>query len=132
MSYLGSAKNKADKAKWQREWRKRNRAATRDAWHAWEKKNGYDHPEAARRHHLRLEYGITPEDYDRMFEEQRGVCAICGLPPTEKVFVVDHDHLTGKVRGLLHRTCNSAIGIFNDDPALLRKAADYLEDLDAI
>jgi hypothetical protein len=84
---------------------------------------------------LRSKYGITLEQYNIMLENQGGVCAICGDPPTiihagEKVspLSVDHCHKTGKVRGLLCHPCNMALGLFKDNKDRLRAAAAYLED----
>lgn len=54
-------------------------------------------------------YGITIEDYDRMLEEQGGLCAICRNPPITYRLAVDHDHDTGAVRGLLCPPCNRAL-----------------------
>jgi Recombination endonuclease VII len=72
-------------------------------------------------------YGITPEEYDQLAEEQAGGCAICGEPcKTRRVLSVDHDHTTGAVRGLLCDSHNKAIGLFCDDPTLLMAAAAYL------
>jgi hypothetical protein len=80
----------------------------------------------AERYHLRRQG--WEDAFDRLNEEQGGVCAICEQPcRTGKRLAVDHDHQTGHVRGLLCRTCNSGIGLLNDDPDLLRKAADYIE-----
>jgi hypothetical protein len=77
---------------------------------------------------LKTRYGITAEDYDRMMDEQGGACAICKAECRIGLrLAVDHDHDTGKVRGLLCTHCNQAIGKLHDDPALIRKAADYLE-----
>jgi hypothetical protein len=78
-------------------------------------------------------YGLTDEDYWRMYEEQGEVCAICGKPdpavhPTqERPLHIDHDHTTGAVRALLCRGCNMGIGAMGDDPARVRAAAEYLE-----
>jgi hypothetical protein len=78
-------------------------------------------------------YGLTPSDYQRMYQSQRGLCAICKQPETMtyrgqvKQLSVDHNHATGEVRGLLCAACNFAIGKFNDNPTLLRAAANYLE-----
>jgi len=55
-------------------------------------------------------YGITIQDYDRMLEEQRGVCAICKKPEKNRKLAVDHDHETGRVRGLLCTNCNNTLG----------------------
>jgi hypothetical protein len=79
---------------------------------------------------LRLLYGLSVEDYSRMLASQGGVCKLCGSPPgtgRQKRLHVDHDHKTGKVRGLLCDHCNHALGKMKDDPVLLRKAAAYLE-----
>lgn len=85
--------------------------------------------EKMRAHHLNRKYKMTPEEYDRMYEAQGGKCGICekqGVPqgmPGEKL-VVDHDHETGLVRGLLCYQCNYALvgGV-----AWLRKAIAYVE-----
>jgi hypothetical protein len=62
--------------------------------------------------YLRLKYGITVGDYDTLLLAQEGVCAVCGLPPKKRPLVVDHDHMTGEVRGLLHSLCNRSLGMF--------------------
>jgi hypothetical protein len=80
--------------------------------------------------YLKRTYGITIEEYEKMHRAQSGRCAICHARHAAQRFyrlVVDHDHTTGEVRGLLCTTCNSALGLLKDDPAIIRKAADYLE-----
>jgi hypothetical protein len=73
-------------------------------------------------------YGISFDDYQRMLIEQNGVCKICRKPEKKgKSLSVDHNHKTGKVRGLLCSRHNTGLGCFEDDAALLRSAADYLE-----
>lgn len=90
---------------------------------------------ADREGHLKRKYGITLEDYERMLEEQGGVCFICKKPrPEDRTLHVDHDHATGEIRGLLCFRCNNALGDFDDDHELLQNAADYLDrdpELDA-
>lgn len=71
-------------------------------------------------------YGITTDDYARMFEGQDGACAICKRPPTDKRLAIDHCHTTGKVRGLLCGPCNVSLGQFGDNPRTLLEAAKYL------
>lgn len=71
-------------------------------------------------------YGMEPGTYDRMLVEQGCRCAICGGPGGKKGLVIDHDHETGKVRGLLCSTCNTGIGHLCDDADLLLAAAAYL------
>lgn len=63
-----------------------------------------------------------------MHAEQAGLCAIChGETNGQGDLHVDHDHVTGKVRGLLCSRCNTGIGMMGDNTALLRKAIEYLE-----
>jgi len=84
---------------------------------------------------LKKNYGVTVEQYERMSEQQNGVCAICSKPETRvahggfgvRPLSVDHCHDSLKVRGLLCSHCNTALGLMNDDAELLRKAAAYLE-----
>jgi hypothetical protein len=72
-------------------------------------------------------YGITLDDYQRMHARQQGECAICERHETSVgPLVVDHDHDSGKVRGLLCHSCNRGLGQFKDDPELLRAASAYL------
>lgn len=79
---------------------------------------------------LRANFGITPEDYDRMWESQGGVCAICCLEGSGRLagrlMAVDHDHTTGKVRGLLCQRCNHAVGLLHDDAERAMSLAAYL------
>jgi len=82
-----------------------------------------------RKYQLNRMYGITEEQYKQMLASQNGCCAICGTnKPTGKwkVFAVDHNHETGKVRELLCNECNRGIGLLKDDPERLLKAAKYL------
>jgi len=73
-------------------------------------------------------YGITLEDYDAMLEKQGGCCAICKSETSKRndYFMVDHDHETGAVRGLLCSPCNSAIGLLGDNISTLQNAINYL------
>jgi hypothetical protein len=74
-----------------------------------------------------VKYRLTIEQFDAILERQGGVCAICGSAnPGPKNWHVDHNHKTGKVRGLLCHHCNCGIGHFKDAPRLLAKAAEYI------
>ena len=85
-----------------------------------------------KRKYLKKTYNITLEQYGEMWHSQGGVCAICGKTETTKnqhgmrQLSVDHDHETGKVRGLLCSNCNSMLGFVYDNPATLVEAARYL------
>lgn len=70
------------------------------------------------------EYGLTEQALVELIELQNGVCAICQYRPAEHV---DHDHVTGEVRGVLCFPCNAALGHFKDRIDLLMRAASYLE-----
>ena len=87
---------------------------------------------------LERNYGITDEEYNKMFEEQHGLCAVCGKPETRfehksgKVqrLSVDHNHVTSKIRGLLCDRCNKVIGMLEIDTVggkLLLSIIQYLE-----
>lgn len=78
---------------------------------------------------LRLEYGMTWDEYELLLACQDYRCAICKGKPRKWMLAVDHDHKTGEIRGLLCSRCNhKLLGSANDDPARLRAAADYLEE----
>lgn len=82
---------------------------------------------------LRRLYNITLKDFNTMMENQNHRCEICDAHQKDcnKVFNVDHCHITGKVRGLLCSTCNLAIGRMNDDKELFIKAVEYLTDFES-
>lgn len=74
---------------------------------------------------LERKYGLSKHDHHSMWVAQRGCCAICGV--RHERLVVDHDHRSGVVRGLLCVGCNFAVGELRDDPALCDAAARYLQ-----
>jgi hypothetical protein len=82
-----------------------------------------------RKNYLKAQFGITPEDYDRMYAGQGGVCAICGSTSPGRnspYFHVDHCHVTSVVRGLLCNGCNLGLGHFKDNKGRLSAAIAYL------
>lgn len=80
--------------------------------------------------YLKRTYGMTLEQYNRLLHEQLSRCAICGSDNPKSFknvsFHVDHDHITGKVRGLLCSNCNMALGLLKDDISILSKTIIYL------
>ena len=83
-------------------------------------------PEKIRDAHLQSHYGISLEEFNKRFEEQGSCCGICKTTvPGKRDWATDHNHQTGAVRGILCSRCNLGGGHFNDDPVLLRKAADW-------
>lgn len=114
----------SDKNEYQRQWRALNL----------DKVKQYDSKrdkEKRREKAWERRYGITREDYENLLKRQGHCCAICKTNGVQRkghtYFHVDHDHSTGKVRGLLCDLCNRGLGYFKDDPYLMRKAAKYLE-----
>ena len=88
----------------------------------------------ALRHRLKR-YELDEQGYYALYEKQGGLCAIC-LQPERQLYKgkpvelsIDHDHKTGKVRGLLCSACNSVIGFVEDDPSRLQAAVEYLKNL---
>lgn len=78
--------------------------------------------------HLQRRYGIGEEEYQRLLGEQMGACAICRESIVGgRALNVDHDHETGRIRGLLCPACNRGIGYLRDNPELLFRAKLYLE-----
>lgn len=71
--------------------------------------------------------GITVEEYEAVKTEQNNLCFLCGDPPKRSRLSLDHNHDTGKFRALLCTNCNTGLGMFRDNPELLRKAAEYVE-----
>lgn len=97
---------------------------------SWRKRNRESHEAYMHAYKLR-QYGLTPEQYDDLLQAQSGLCAICHrLPSAKRRLAVDHDHATGKVRGLLCYRCNTALGAFADDARTLHRAAEYLRKAD--
>jgi hypothetical protein len=88
-----------------------------------------EQPETIKNEKLRLSFGITIHDYNRMMEDQGFCCAICGInnEKTKRSLAVDHCHITGRIRGLLCGKCNSAIGLLGESANNLRNAISYLE-----
>jgi hypothetical protein len=76
---------------------------------------------------LRKNYGISLDEYEALVKSQNGVCAIClRFPNANGVLHVDHDHETGRVRGLLCMSCNVAIGYLCDDLEIVSRLVKYL------
>ncbi len=89
------------------------------------------HPERKRKQrdtYYRRTYGISADEADEILTAQNGRCAICKQPAPERLgsMHLDHDHVTGQIRGFLCVSCNQGLGQFREDPSLLLRAVVYL------
>lgn len=110
-------------AKDNREWYLKNREAILQRQR--EKRHSVN-PDIKRDYRFRRIYKITLQNYYDMEMSQNGCCAICEEAPARDLLCVDHDHDTGKVRGLLCGRCNRVLGSMEDNPILLEKMIKYL------
>ena len=95
------------------------------------KKNLEGNPDLRRKQrewNLKRDYGINIEEYDLVFKQQNGLCAICKQKSTHRsgALFVDHDHASGKLRALLCNPCNLLLGHSKDDISILEEAIKYL------
>lgn len=86
-----------------------------------------NHKEETRQYNLMKKYGIGLDDFDALLKIQGGLCAICKKSSGTKPLFVDHCHKTGKVRGLLCGSCNSAIGLLKESTTSMTRAIKYLK-----
>ena len=88
------------------------------------KRRTYNHGQ-----HIKKLYGLTTEEYQRIYKHQGGACAICQRAKgIAKKLAVDHDHATGAVRMLACQRCNRMLGHLRDDPEAFERAADCLRN----
>ncbi len=78
--------------------------------------------------HRYLKYNLTLEEADELLVKQDHKCPICKTPLLETKRVIDHDHKTNKVRGILCNSCNLGLGLFKEDPKILESAINYLRE----
>lgn len=86
----------------------------------------HDFKQWDRQNKLKYKFGLSLEAYAELLSGQHGRCAICGALPKSRPLAVDHDHHTGRIRGLLCDRCNGGIGMLGDDIEILRRAIEYL------
>jgi hypothetical protein len=112
-----------------RRWRSKNKKQHLSYIRNYYEKNKRKIAKQQRTSRLKRAFGLSLAAYRSLYKKQKGKCAICGKRGSgkRKRLFVDHDHRTGKVRGLLCNKHNRGLGHFNDDPLLLLKAAHYLK-----
>jgi hypothetical protein len=104
------------------------RQSRRNSAKEWREKNLEKSKFYARRTHIMRKFGLSMDEYNQMLKEQNGVCAICeSVCATGNALAVDHNHSTGKIRKLLCKNCNTAIGLLKEDVVVIAKAIEYLK-----
>lgn len=83
--------------------------------------------DSVRKWYLKTTYGLTPEEYNSLYDKEDGKCYIC-LEKKDYYLHVDHNHNTGAIRGLLCNQCNRGLGFFKDNIESLHRAVNYLQD----
>lgn len=120
-------KSKEDKRRQQTLWAQNNRTKTRAASKRWMNA----HPEKVRAAHRQRKYGITPEQYADLLTIQNGRCGMpqckTPLPGGKGTWNVDHDHASGKPRGLLCHKCNLALGHYENNKSRHKEFEEYLK-----
>jgi hypothetical protein len=122
-AYFANLSEEEKQRRYQRdkEWKAANVERMRISWHRAKLKK----------------YGMTQQDYEQLLLAQNGVCAICRREERGKVngrtlpLSIDHDHTTGRVRGLLCGKCNTSLGGFEDNQTFIMSALTYLQRHDA-
>lgn len=122
--YLANKEQYAAKSK---AWREKNKEKARQNRKRHYEENKQKNLEQMAWYSLKRKYGLTQKEYTEMLDKQKGVCAICGGVCTRRL-AVDHDHETGKVRGLLCNNCNRGLGHFQDNVGFLDAAIRYLKE----
>jgi len=116
--------------KYAKDWHDKHRESSRKSARKYYQSNS----EKIKAYNLMRRYGLTLEDREILLEKQGGGCAICGVKKAIQTsgkfgeFSVDHNHTTGKIRGLLCPGCNVGLGYFKENPDSLLKAVEYLKE----
>jgi len=107
-------------------WKEKNREKHLAQQRQWHKEHPAPHRtfEQYRSYQLKS-YGLSLYDFEHIYQIQNGKCAIC-QEKSDKILCVDHDHSTGKIRGLLCRHCNTALGLIKDNSVIAQKMFEYL------
>ncbi len=118
-------KNKDSKLAYAKKYREEHREQTREA----SRKHYHENKEKKKIYARAYSYGLTNEQYESLLKSQNYMCAICRTHQKDLKMPlhVDHNHTTGKVRGMLCRDCNLALGLLKDNLFFCKNAVHYLE-----
>jgi|SRR6267142_1728705 len=124
-------KSKEEAQKYQLEYNNAHKEERRKYAILYAKRRKLENPEHVKKleqkQKLKYRYGISFEDYHRFLDLQNGVCAVCKNPPNKRSLDVDHNHITGKIRGLLCNDCNVALGRVKESIQILNSLIVYLQ-----
>jgi hypothetical protein len=115
-------RNKEERLLKRRAWAQKNAERIREQRRKWNAANR----DRQKDYHLKAAFGVDLDWYNTILKKQKGCCAICKQPPTKRRLAVDHNHATGKVRGLLCKNCNIAIGLLDENVERARFVIKYL------
>lgn len=118
-------KTREEKLEYAKQYKKNNR----DKINSYRAKNKERYLLWERRYQFKKKYGITIDQYQEMYDKQEGKCAICSVHQDNlsRALCIDHNHSSGKIRGLLCDKCNSILGYANDNITNLENAINYLK-----
>jgi hypothetical protein len=115
-----------DQKEYDKKYREEHKECNKKRNKEYNKKNGAEHQ-------LHHKYGITMKQKQQMIRKQSNQCSICGkelctlLNDVSKA-CIDHNHTTGKIRGILCHSCNKGVGLLQDSPEILQNAINYLQE----
>lgn len=122
-AYARSPEQRAKRTAYMRVWRENNRERHNELARESHNRNKHKHVAKRREHWLKKKYGITQQRYQELLSVWAGACWIC-KESKRRSLQVDHDHATGKVRGLLCIKCNTALGWFEKYSSRIHKYVD--------
>ncbi len=111
----------------QRKYRALNPEKDRERKRKWYQVHKKEFCEVRRKSRILKKYSLSIEEYEELKTKQQGKCLICN---EERILVLDHNHKTGIIRGMLCDSCNRGLGYFRDNPEILMNAIKYLLDKD--
>lgn len=125
---MSPLRDQAKRREYFRAWKEKNAESQSKKRREWYHKNKHLQKDVRKWAHIQSRYGLTRRDYESMWLRQGGKCPVCDqIELNGKSMHIDHDHATGRVRGLLCGPCNRFIGLARENIHTLHGAADYLE-----